>query len=95
VNACTGVAQTELTTFLQRKAAEVGSKLQAQHDAGCGEKEAQRTNSGCPQDQVAAAQEPYARRPAAAKLGTRLLEHGVTAMLASMLTAALVLLVTV
>jgi hypothetical protein len=93
VNAFTGEAQAELTTFLQRKAAEVGSQLKAQHDAGSCATPSRRA-SGRPQDQMVVAQEAYARRSAAGRLGTRFLEHGVTAMLASMLTAALVLLLT-
>jgi hypothetical protein len=92
VNEFTGDARNELTVYLQRKAAELASRTQAPgHEPT--------SDAAAPVIGRAATpvnEDARGRRNASGcgLLVARLLEHGLTAVLASMLTAALVLLLT-
>jgi hypothetical protein len=92
VNEFTGDARNELTVYLQRKAAELASRIQASEPEFA-------SDAAAPVVEQAATpvnEDARGRQNASAcgLLVTRLLEHGLTAVLASMLTAALVLLLT-
>lgn len=92
VTAFTEQARTELTEYLQRKAGDIASKTIEEQRAALQEaaRAAFRSEASDKAAQLGVSLSQAAREFRRSR-GSRLLEHGITALLSSMLTAGLVL----